>query len=151
MTAMDLTLEFLREELVAASAYADAAGLALDASGLTADNPRFFVTFINAPGDQFTAEFDCSEYPRLPPTIEFVDLITSIRGQAALYPNVFHGMPCVCARYNRKAYGDRGGPHAEWRLVDWQLATGNGVAINTIALMVSDLHSKIRAATGRLG
>jgi hypothetical protein len=64
---------------------------------------------------------------------------------------VFHPMPCVCARYNRKAYSERGGPHGDWRLVDWQLPTGNGVAVDSIVMMLSDLHSKIAASSGRLG
>jgi hypothetical protein len=36
-------------------------------------------------------------------------------------------------------------------LVDWHLPTGNGVRVDNIALIVSDLHSKIAASTGRLG
>ena len=35
-------------------------------------------------------------------------------------------------RYNRKAYVERGSPHGDWRLLDWRLPTGNGVAIDTL-------------------
>lgn len=144
-------LETLREELPVAAAYAAAAGLTVEASTLTEDALSFHVTFRNAGGDLFVAEFDCPDYPMYPPTIEFVDATRALRGIPALYPAGFHGMPCVCARYNRKAYGERGGPHGEWRLVDWQLPTGNGVPIDSIAMIVSDLHSKISQSTGRLG
>jgi len=61
-----------------------------------------------------------------------------------------HPMPCVCMRYNRKAYQERGGPHGDWRLVDWRLPTAQGVAIDTLAMMFSDLESKIRQSTGRM-
>lgn len=146
-----LSLEAVREELPAVAAYATAAGLALDASALSENALRFYVTFRNAAGESFTAEFDCRDYPMYPPTIEFVDVSRTARGTPALYPAGFHGMPCVCARYNRKAYSERGGPHGDWRLVDWQLPTGNGVALDTFAMMVSDLHSKISQSAGRLG
>ena len=67
-----------------------------------------------------------------------------------LYPNVFHTAPCVCMRYNRKAYGELGGPHGDWRLVDWHLPTPGGGPITTLAMMISDLHAKTLEATGRM-
>jgi hypothetical protein len=85
-----------------------------------------------------------------PPNVEFVGLDRSERGTARLYPQGFHTTPCVCMRYNRKAYGERGGPHSDWRLLDWRLPTGNGVGIDSLALMISDLHSKILQSSGRM-
>ena len=149
--APTLSLEIVREELAAAAPFAAAAGLVIDATGLAEGNLRFVVTFVNRVGDRFPAEFDCRDYPAYPPTVEFLDETRTARGLPLLYPNVFHPMPCVCARYNRKAYGERGGPHGEWRLVDWQLPTGNGVAVDSIVMMLSDLHSKIAASSGRIG
>lgn len=146
-----LSLEAVCAELTAAAAYAAAAGLALDASTIGEGSLHFFVTFGNAVGEAFTAQFDCTDFPMYPPTIEFVDALRTTRGTPALYPAGFHPTPCVCARYNRKAYAERGGPHGDWRLVDWQLPTGNGVALDTLAMIVSDLHSKISQSTGRLG
>jgi hypothetical protein len=146
-----LSLETVREELAAAAAFAAAAGLVIDVADLREDNVRFVVTFVNAAGARFPAEFDCRDYPAYPPTVEFLDEERATRGLPSLYPNVFHPMPCVCARYNRKAYSERGGPHGDWRLVDWQLPTGNGVAVDSIVMMLSDLHSKIAASSGRLG
>lgn len=146
-----LSLETVCGELPGVAAYAAAAGLALDASAIAEGTPRFYVTFLNASGEGFTAEVDCRDYPMYPPTIEFVDASRTSRGTPVLYPAGFHGMPCVCARYNRKAYAERGGPHGDWRLVDWQLPTGNGVALDTLAMIVSDLHSKISQSMGRLG
>lgn len=146
-----LSFETVREELAAAAPFAAAAGLVIDAANLAERNPRFVVTFVNTRGEPFPVEFDCRDYPAYPPTVEFLDEARVTRGLPSLYPNVFHPMPCVCARYNRKAYGERGGPHGEWRLVDWQLPTGNGVAVDSIVMMLSDLHSKIAASSGRLG
>jgi len=147
-----VSLDAVRRELPAASAYAEAAGLALATDHLAETNLAFRVTFMNLHGEAFLAEFDCRDYPMYPPTVEFVDPLGGPgRGIASLYPSCFHGMPCVCARYNRKAYTERGGPHGDWRLVDWQLPTGNGVAIDSLAMIVSDLHSKISQSVGRLG
>lgn len=145
-----ISLQAVRAELVAAAAYAAAAGLALDTSGLSEAHLCFFVTFDNLQGERFVAEFDCREYPLHPPTVEFVSEDRSERGSKRLYPNGFHAMPCVCMRYNRKAYNEKGGPHADWRLLDWRLPTSSGVAIDTLALMISDLHSKIRPSSGRM-
>lgn len=143
-------MQAVRAELVAAAAYAAAAGLPLD-SALSTANLCFFVTFENSQGERFVVEFDCREYPMHPPTVEFVSVDRSERGTKRLYPNGFHPTPCVCMRYNRKAYNEKGGPHGDWRLLDWRLPTTNGIAIDTLALMVSDLDSKIRQSSARMG
>lgn len=143
-------LEQVEAELPAAAAYAAAAGLELDASGLSKLTPVLLVTFRNQKNEPFVVEIDCRDYPMYPPTIEFLDPSRERRGTRDLYPNCFHRMPCICARYNRKAYGPHGGPHSDWRLIDWQLPTGNGVPIDSLAMILSDLHSKIRETIGRL-
>ena len=145
------SLEKVREDLVTASQFAEAAGLVLDASGLSEENLKFRVTFENRAADRFFAEFDCADYPVLPPFIEFTDENGASRGHHRHYPNVFHGTPCVCMRYSRKAYGERGGPHSDWRMVDWRLATSGGGPIRNLAEIISDMHAKILDATGRLG
>ena len=147
----EASLQAVQAELVAAAAYAAAAGLPLDSMALTTENLRFLVTFENSQGERFVAEFECREYPMHPPTVEFISEDRLERGTQRLYPNGFHATPCICMRYNRKAYNEKGGPHADWRLLDWRLPTGNGVAIDTLALMVSDLDSKIRQSSGRMG
>jgi hypothetical protein len=145
-------LEVIEEELAAVLMYAAAADLTVDATELTDTNPRFRVQFRNAENEKFVAEIDCTDYPKYPPTIEFLDEALKARGITRLYPSGFHPMPCVCMRYNRKAYGERGGPHAnDWRLVDWHMPTGGGIGIDTLAMIVSDLHSKIASSRGRLG
>jgi hypothetical protein len=149
-----VTLEQVREELVVAAQYAAAAGLALDASGLSEERPVFYLSFRNRDGALFFAEVDCTDYPMYPPFIEFTDGAGrghSARAERRHYPSCFHGMPCVCARYNRKAYGAHGGPHGDWRMIDWQLPTSNGIAIDTLAMIVSDMHSKIVTSSGGLG
>ena len=148
--AAEVSLQAVQKELVAVAQYAAAAGLEVDASCGEA-SLRFYVTFHNQDAEPFFAEFQCAEYPLHPPTVEFVSKDRCERGTRRLYPNGFHATPCVCMRYNRKAYSERGGPHGDWRLLDWRLPTGNGVAIDTLALMVSDLHSKIRQSSGRMG
>jgi len=148
---VDVSLQTVQAELVAVAEYAAAAALEVNTDSLRGENLVFSLCFANRDGEHFYAEFQCAEYPLYPPTVEFVNHARSERGTRRLYPQGFHNTPCVCMRYNRKAYSDRGGPHGEWRLLDWRLPTGNGIAINTLALMVSDLHSKIRQSSGRLG
>lgn len=146
-----VTVEQVREELADVVDYAAAAGLGLDTSALTDDRPVFQVTFYNRDDVAFFAEINCHEYPLHPPTIEFVDATRTRRGTRDLYPSCFHPTPAVCARYNRKAYRAHGGPHDDWRLIDWQLPTGAGPKVESLAMIVSDLHSKIAASVGRLG
>jgi len=149
--APEVTLEVVRRELTVAADFANAAGLLVDAGELSGERPCFTVTFENRVGDKFHVEFDCHEYPLYPPTVEFVSGDRNERGTARLYPSGLHPMPCICMRYNRKAYQERGGPHGDWRLVDWRLPTAQGAAIDTLAMMLSDLESKIRQSTGRMG
>ncbi len=145
-----VTIEQVQEELAAVAEYATAAGLTLDATTLGDSHPLFYVSFFNREDIEFFAEFDCREYPLHPPTIEFVDATRMRRGTRDLYPSCFHTAPCVCARYNRKAYKAMGGPHEDWRLIDWQLPTQAGPRIDTLVMIVSDLHSKIATSSKRM-
>lgn len=146
----EVSLEAVTAELADAVPYAASAGLDLDASALGKDDLRFYVTFHNRAGVKFYAEFDCRDYPLYPPNIEFTDETRSERGARALYPSGFHPTPCVCMRYNRKAYAERGGPHGDWRLLDWHLPTSGGGAIETLAMIISDMHAKILGSPGRM-
>ena len=147
----EVSLAEIQAQLVVAAGFAAATELEIDASMLSLDNPVFYVRFLGKNREFFYAEFDCREFPLYPPTIEFVDEQRNQRGLASLYPAGFHPTPCVCARYNRKAYSERGGPHGDWRMIDWQLATPGGGAIDSLAMILSDLHSKISNAVGRMG
>ena len=147
----DISLQTVLGELAVVAGYASAVGLVLDISPLTENNLCFYVTFRNRDGEPFYVAFECREYPLHPPTVEFVSCDRTERGTKRLYPQGFHSTPCICMRYNRKAYTERGGPHGDWRLLDWRLPSGNGVGIDSLALMVSDLHSKIRESSGRMG
>lgn len=145
-----VSLETIKAELVEAAAYAASIGLALDDTRLTAENLVFKVEFFNRTGERFFARFDCCEYPLLPPFIEFTDESGSNVGRRTDYPACFHGTPCVCMRYNRKAYKEDGGPHNDWRMIDWHLATPGGGPIGTLAMIISDLHAKILECPGRM-
>lgn len=144
-----LTVETVRSELPLLQAYASAAGLILDSSELDS-KLKLSLQFLNKTGETFWVEFYLKDYPMYPPLVEFVSQDRKQRGLRALYPKGFHAMPCICMRYNRKAYGENAGPHGDWRLLDWRLPTGNGIGIDTLTLMVSDLKSKISASAGRL-
>lgn len=148
--SVEVSLQAVQTELVAVAEYAAAAGLELDPACLSENGLAFYIRFENRDRVPFFVEFHCAEYPLYPPIVEFVNESRSERGTLRLYPQGFHATPCICMRYNRKAYGERGGPHNDWRMLDWRLPTGNGIAIDTLALMVSDLHSKIRQSSGRM-
>ena len=148
--ATETSLAVIRGELEAVAAYVSASGLELDCAGLCSENLRFIVKFLNASDVAFHVEFECVDYPLYPPVVEFVNAGRTQRGLRNLYPQGFHTSPCICMRYNRKAYAERGGPHGDWRLLDWRLPSGNGVGIDSLALMVSDLHSKIRHSNGTM-
>ncbi len=146
-----VSLDAVRAELPEAVSFAAAIGVAIDATELREDNLRVRATFRNAEGVLFFCELDCRDFPLYPPIVEFLDETWTRRGEACLYPAGFHPTPCVCARYNRKAYAEVGGPHGDWRLVDWRLPTPNGGPIDSLAMIVSDLHAKISRSKGRLG
>lgn len=146
----ELSLEAVKNELVEAEKFASSAGISLDSSKLMAENLGFSARFFNRNGDTFFARFDCADYPLLPPFIEFTDESGGEAGGRDLYPNVFHVTPCVCMRYNRKAYQQLGGPHGDWRMIDWHLATSGGGPIGGLAMIISDLHAKILDSTGRM-
>lgn len=147
----EVSLETIQAELKVAVPYAAASGIALETANLAGDHLRFIAVFINRDNEAFPAEFDCIDYPLYPPTIEFLNEDHTERGHRHLYPKGFHPTPCICMRYNRKAYGSYGGPHGNWRLVDWQLATSGGGPIDSLAMMFSDLNAKIRNSSGRIG
>lgn len=150
-TVAAAVLEQVIEELPSAASYAAAAGLAFDAGMLTEELPVLRVTFRNRKGEEFFAGILCKEYPKHPPTVEFFDATWTRWGTRDLYPACFHPTPCVCARYNRRAYTTSGGPHTDWRLIDWKLPTNGGVAIRNLTEIISDLHGKIAESEGTLG
>jgi hypothetical protein len=146
-----VSFQTVREELTTAATFAAVAGVQLDTATLSEINPYFYATFFNINGEPFVAEFNCQEYPLHPPTIEFLDLARVERGLSRLYPDCFHTMPCICMRYNRKAYQELGGPHGDWRLIDWHLPTSGGGTLDSLTMILSDLHAKISRTIGRLG
>src|SRR5436309_11997189 len=105
---------------------------------LTENNLCFYVTFRNRDGEPFYVAFECREYPLHPPTVEFVSCDSTEQSTKRLYPQGFHSTPCICMRYNRKAYTERGGPHGDWRLLDWRLPSGNGV--DNVIAVIAKIH-----------
>jgi hypothetical protein len=149
--SLDVSVQTIQSEVDLVRAYAEVTDLKLDLSPIDAVLPRFYVEFHNRDHESFYVEFDCADYPLYPPTIEFVNEARSERASKRLYPQGFHPTPCICMRYNRKAYNERGGPHGDWRLLDWRLPTSTGIPIDSLTLMISDLDSKIRNSSGRMG
>lgn len=145
-----VSLEAVKIELAEAEKFAASAGLVLETSKLSEAELKFSVRFFNRADDLFFTAFDCTDYPLMPPYIEFTDEAGENAGVKSFYPLGFHTNPCVCMRYNRKAYTEHGGPHGDWRMVDWHLATPGGGPIGTLAMIISDLHAKILTSDGRM-
>lgn len=76
-------------------------------------------------GQTYIVEARCDGYKALPPYFEFIHHETKERGTQRCYPvggSFFHPTPCICVQWNRKAYRDVGGPHADWKMTDWMSA-----------------------------
>jgi hypothetical protein len=93
---------------------------------------RVIVTMRAHTKDLFIVEVSCNDYKELPPLFEFIDPDSGERGTRHAYPkssdSFFHESgPCICARFNRKAYKSvvDTGPHADWNFGDWQTSTDN--------------------------
>jgi len=144
------SFEAVQGELAMAVSFTAAAGLVLDRSALAVNNLKFHVAFPSRNGEKYYASFDCRDYPLYPPYIEFTNEYRSRAGTPDLYPVGFHTMPCICMRYSRKAYSENQGPHGDWRMLDWHMATDGGGPISSLAMIISDLHSKILSSPGRM-
>jgi hypothetical protein len=96
-------------------------------------------------------------YPALPPTWLFVVPGTDESpkhswpapgAQPGVSGSVFHTNPCLCAPWNRLAYGDHGGPHGEWTMTSWRQAAGDYTKADTLADMLDQIHQHLAASPG---
>ncbi len=119
-----VTIATVRQEL------ADAAGLLREQGwhinpSLLEQNQTFMAT-IASPVDReiYQFEFDCGDYPAMPPVIDPVDIRTGLKGSPSAFPNSHdsfsHPNNVICIQFNRKAYSAFGGPHSEWNIEQWQ-------------------------------
>jgi hypothetical protein len=92
-------------------------------------------------GELFIVRFECSDYKECPPTVEFLDPETGEPGTRHAYPkgncSFFHEKgPCICAPFNRKAYGL---VHTDWAFANWTTSQVNNTDWSTCATLVGML------------
>lgn len=117
---IQISLDHVRRELDEAGDLIQSMGLKVDDSMLSEHDLRFRISGRSRSDDElYVVEFQCDDYRELPPFVEFVDPKTGQLGTRRAYPNVFHGHPCICARFNRKAYTGYSGLHSDWAFGDW--------------------------------
>ena len=88
------------------------------------DNPIVTVEMVSSvKQERYIIEAKCDDYKALPPYFEFLHPTNNgERGTKRCYPSdgsFFHGTPCICVEWNRKAYASHGGPHNEWQMTNW--------------------------------
>jgi len=105
-------------------------------------------------GERFVLDFGCDDYKAKPPLIEFVYPGTDERGSQRAYPKggngYFHGLPCICAPFSRKAYAALGGPHGDWAMGNWMKKSGGFPTIPAMAQLVQALIDSQEWYQGRM-
>jgi hypothetical protein len=72
---------------------------------------------------------------------------------AGVWPNgsIFHSNGLICATWSRDAYGDRGGPHANWgAATQWQTVAPESVQAATIADMLARIYYELQLSPHRM-
>jgi hypothetical protein len=98
---------------------------------------------------------DCSGYRAVPPAWTFVDPDSGAtiqhafpaRGRGA---TIFHQKLIICAPFNRLAYKECGGPHADWSGPSNWLHVTRGVKAPTIADMLNVINAHLQYSPGRM-
>lgn len=141
-----VSLLTVREQIEEARASLQQQAWHLDLTSLEAS--LLFRAYIASPVDReiYCFEFDCNDYPALPPLIEPIDLRTNQKGVPTAFPTssdtFFHTQPVICIQFNRRAYTAYQGIHADWDIGQWQTAIPGvrtlGEMLGMLALRVSD-------------
>lgn len=140
-----VSLAHVRRELSDAEGIITGLDLDLDTSRLTVDNLEFTIRGRSWVDDEpYVIEFRCDDYREMPPWVEMIDPDTREAGTPHAYADCFHKHPCICARYNRKTYGDHARLHRPWQYGDW----GNDPQTNHLGGMISHIWSHIHGLQG---
>lgn len=98
---------------------------------------------------------DCSGYRAVPPAWTFVEPDSQTTTKHA-FParsrgaTIFHQNPVICAPFNRLAYKEYNGPHANWSgPSNWMNITGH-VRATTIADMLNVINLHLQHSPGRM-
>jgi hypothetical protein len=106
-----------------------------------------------------TVAVELDGYPALPPVWRFV--AESPGAAVAPFPqpgtsshvtgSIFHPHRLICAPWNRLAYSEQGGVHADWGgLAQWRDAAVGYTKADTLADMLSQVHLHLSVSPGLL-
>jgi hypothetical protein len=155
----EIVLAYLDQEVPAAIAWATNKGLQ---SEWKRDDLSFSLR-LKGRGENDTVEpyllvgtFD--DYRVEPPTWRFLDPRDGAQIGVAAYPagvwpngSIFHSNGLICATWSRDAYGDRGGPHANWgAATQWQTVAPESVQAATIADMLARIYYELQLSPHRM-
>lgn len=152
MTPPEVSLHHVRAELQSAAPIIEVFRLVVDTSMLSQQDLRIRVTGASrVDKETYVLEMNFDGYRATPPFVEFIHPETDETGIQAAYPTGFHSHPCICARYNRKSYGNHSNLHAEWQYADWRSDPGTehiGGMLNHIFATINNHFDSYR---GRMG
>ena len=127
----DVVREVLKAELEAARPIARELGWGIIPR---LDDLVVYVTMFAHNKDPYILLVLFDDYKALPALFDFVDPVTGEVGTRHAYPKAsdsfFHESgPCICARFNRKAYKAyaQTGPHGDWVYEGWMNSKSDGV------------------------
>jgi hypothetical protein len=157
MNGLNVTEAVMAAEMPAITAWADRHGWEITYDPTTLKG-RVLLAHPKLPGHPVTFNFDATGYPdRQPPAWwcgETGNAPTEYPRPTATprlgMPDgsIFHGKPCICAPWNRLAYGIHGGPHPDWAMSSWKTAGDGYTQAHTIADMLSSLYLHLAASDG---
>jgi hypothetical protein len=127
------------------------------------DTSTLTITFdLDHPADKTRLRLvaNCDDYKAVPPAWKFVDLETGASTKTA-WPSpgtlpdgissILHTSPVICAPFNRLAYAEHGGPHADWSAsTNWLNLTGPHIRASTIGEMLAAIHLHVSRSPGRM-
>jgi hypothetical protein len=99
------------------------------------------------------------DFPTMPPAWRFLDPRSGRDIGPAAYPaagpfqngSVLHAHGVICAPWNRLAYADQGGPHADWtEPTRWQQLAPDRTHATTIPDMLARLRAEVAISASRL-
>lgn len=154
-----LTVVLVETELAPAAAWATRTG-----TQLSWDPERLSlrVVLVQAQrGEKFYLLGQLEGYKALPPTWTFCDENWQTPGLKRNYPmpgpvpgagsSIFHPNPVICAPFNRLAYQENGGPHADWGGATQWFAAGRGsVQAHTLGDMLAVVNFHLLHSPGRM-
>jgi hypothetical protein len=155
----EIVLAYLAEEIPAALAWATDKGLQpeWDPDSLTF-SLRLRRRSENDSVEDYLLVGMFDDYRVEPPTWRFLDPRTGDNIGAPAYPvgawpngSIFHTQGLICAAWSRDAYGDRGGPHANWgAATQWQTVAREHVQADTIPDMLARIYAELQLSPRRM-